>query len=195
MNKLKLILSAIFICIVIVLVVYLLGKFTTNKNNDTAVIKEIRSLNRLETSSFTIEKIIDKGNSGNIFQNLLFGNRVLLIAHGQVIGGFDLSNLSENSIQTNGKSITVNLPPPQILSVSLDEVQTRVYDRQKGILVNSGNDLESEARVSAVNAIRIAACEGGILASSSENAKKQLESILKSFGFTIITINVPVGNC
>lgn len=195
MNKLKLILSALFICTVIVLVVYLLGKFTTNKYNDTAVVKEIRSLSRLETSSYTVEKIIDKGNNGNIFQNLLFGNSILLIAHGQVIGGFDLANLSQDSIKTNGKSITINLPPPQILSVSLDESQTRVYDRQKGILANSKTDLESEARVSAINAIRKAACDGGILNNSSENAKKQLESILKSFGFTLITINIPIGNC
>lgn len=195
MNKIKLILSAIFICTVIVLVVYLLGKFTTNKYNDTAVVKEIRSLSRLETSSYTVEKIIDKGNNGNIFQNLLFGNSILLIAHGQVIGGFDLANLSQDSIKTNGKSITINLPPAQILSVSLDESQTRVYDRQKGILANSKTDLESEARVSAISAIRKAACDGGILNNSSENAKKQLESILKSFGFTLITINIPIGNC
>lgn len=195
MNKLKLILSAILTCTVIVLVVFFLGKFTANKYNDTSVIKEIRSLSRLETSSYTVEKIIDKGNNGNIFQNLLFGNSILLIAHGQVIGGFDLANLSQDSIKTNGKSITITLPPPQILSVSLDESQTRVYDRQKGILANSKTDLESEARVSAISAVRKAACDGGILTSSSENAKKQLESILKSFGFTEITINIPTGSC
>ncbi|MDO8610322.1 MAG: hypothetical protein Q7R95_07265, partial [bacterium] len=56
----------------------------TNINTSrTAVIKEMRNLQRIETASFTIEKIIDGGTSGNAFQQLLFGDKILLIAHGQ----------------------------------------------------------------------------------------------------------------
>ncbi len=195
MRKIKLIFVAFVICLVVITTVFLLGKWSTNRYNDTAVVKEIRSLNRWETASYTVEKIIDSGNSGNAFQQFLFGNRVLLIAHGQVIGGFDLSTLPDNSIHTNGKSITVNFPAPSILSVSLDEAQTRVYDKQKGLLVPENNNLESDARLKAVTAIRKAACDGGIISTTAENARKQLNSLLKSLGYKSITINIPQESC
>jgi hypothetical protein len=81
------------------------------------------------------------------------------------------------------------------LSTSLDESQTRVYDRQKGFLVPSTDNLESDARASAVEKIKQAACSGGILNQATENAKKELSSLLKSLGFTYIAINIPQGKC
>ena len=45
--------------------------FSFNTSSKT-VIKELRELNRLETASFTIEKVIDAGTNGNRFQEILF---------------------------------------------------------------------------------------------------------------------------
>jgi hypothetical protein len=161
----------------------------------TPLLKKIRNLNRWETASYSIEKIIDRGESGNVFQRVLFGNRILLIAHGEVVGGFDFASLTEDSVKIEGKSITINFPPPTILSTSLNESETRVYDRQQGLLVGSDNNLESDARVEAVSAIRGAACDGGILITTSENGRKHITSILSSFGFEKITVNIPGGSC
>lgn len=160
-----------------------------------AVIKEIRSLQRMETASFTIEKIIDGGTSGNTFQQLLFGDKILLIAHGQVIAGFDLSSISENDIVVKDKSIRMILPPPQILVTTLDNTQTRVYDRTRGILNPGDKDLESKAREAAQNSIREAACKGNILTEASNNARKQLSLFLSAFGFAEIIIDMPEGTC
>ncbi len=195
MKKIKFISLVILLCVVGALIAYFATVWTINSQKDTAVIQQIRTLNRWETSSYTIEQIIDNGTSGNIFQRFLFGNRILLIAHGSVTGGFDLANISNNSIHTDGKTITVTLPAPQILATSLDESQTRIYDRQKGLLVPENNNLESDARLSAVNKIRQAACTGGILQSASDNAKKQLTTMLQALGFVTITITIPQGHC
>jgi hypothetical protein len=194
-NKAKIVVVGLVGLIVIVIAVLVFRNLMINRANTTAVIREIRALNRWETASFTVEKIIDNGNSGNIFQQFLFGDRILLVAHGEVIGGFDLSGLSENDIKVDGTSITINLPSPKILSTTLNEDQTRVYDRQKGILVPSNDNLESEARVSAVTAIHQAACTEGILSVSSDNARKQLISILSAFKFSDIKINIPKASC
>ncbi len=195
MNRFKILIATIIICIVAIFLVIAITRWTTKQYNDAAIIQQIKALNRWETSTYTVEQIIDNGNSGNLFQQFLFGNRILLIAHGTVIGGFDLSNLQKSNININGSSITINLPAAQILSSSLNESQTRVYDRQKGILVPTNNNLESDARVSAMSKIRQAACSGGILTHASENAKKSLSSMLESLGFTHITINIPKSSC
>lgn len=166
-------------------------------NTDRAsVIKEMRALQRLETASFTIEKVIDGGTTGNnIFQQFLFGDKILLIAHGQVIAGFDLSQISEKDIEVDGTKLRVVLPPPQILVSTLDNTQTKVYDRQKGLLNPGEKDLESRARQAAEESIRKAACDGGILTQASDNARKQLTSLFTALGFTQISIDIPQGEC
>lgn len=186
---------AIFICIVLGVGIYFISRLNRNQQQNRAVILQIRTLNRWETASYTVQQIIDSGTSGNVFQQFLFGDRILLIAQGTVIAGFDLANISNASIHATGKSITLQLPAPEILSASLDESQTRVYDRQKGLLVPSNNNLESEARVTAVNKIQQAACSGGILTAASDNAKKQLTTMMQALGFTNIAITIPQGHC
>ncbi|HSX09930.1 MAG TPA: DUF4230 domain-containing protein [Candidatus Saccharimonadales bacterium] len=195
MKRFKLILIACIIVVIAGMILYFASLFSANQRQEAAVIEQIRTLNRWETSSYTIQQIIDSGNSGNVFQRLLFGDRILLVAQGTVVSGFDLSNISSKSIHINGKSVSVDLPAPEILSTSLDESQTKVYDRQKGLLVPSNDNLESEARASAVNKIRQAACTGGILTVASDNAKKQLTSMMQALGFSEITISVPQGHC
>lgn len=161
----------------------------------TAVVKQMRSLSRIETAVFTIEKVIDAGTTGgNIFQQFLFGDKILLIAHGQVIAGFDLSQVSDNDIKIEGKNVTIKLPPPQILVATLDNTQTKVYDRRQGLL--SDNDgLESQVRQAAEGSIRQAACDAGILQQASDNGRKQLTALLTSLGFESITFEIPAGSC
>lgn len=160
-----------------------------------AVIIQIRELSRLETASYRIEKIIEAGTSGNAIKEFLFGDRLLLIANGEVIAGIDLSKMEEEDIVIDGKTIEVNLPAPEILVSRLDNEKTRVYDRDRGVLNISDKDLETEARNEAEQSIRRAACEGGIMQEASDNARVQLTSLLKAFEFETVIVNIPSGNC
>lgn len=195
MNKIKLV--AIFVVLFVVgLMGFLLAKrFARTTQDRAAVVKSVRALSRWETSSYTLEKIIDSGSNGNVFQQFFFGNRILLIAHGEVIGGFDLSQFSAKDVAIHGSAIELTLPAPQIMVARIDNSQTRVYDRQKGLLVPSDNNLELDSLSAAQKSIQEAACKEGILTSASTNARSQLTSILSSFGFTNITIVIPPGHC
>lgn len=168
--------------------------YTYTASSET-VVKEMRSLNRLETATFTIEKIIDAGTSGNAFSQFLFGDRLLLIAHGEVIAGFDLSSLSSKDVQINGSNLRLTLPPPRVLVTKLDNDQTRVYDRRTGILSKGDKDLEANARSEAEKIITQAACQGDILSEASKNARSQLTTLFKSFSFTTVIITIPEGSC
>lgn len=187
----------IIFCILIVFIAGLIiyNSLFHSRLDTQAVVLELKSLNRWETASFSIEKVVDKGTDQNKFAQILFGNRILLVAHADVIAGFDLSNITSNSIAIQGKSITITLPPPQILVTRLDNSKTYVYDRQQGLLVPNSKDLESEARLSAENDIRESACKDGILTHASDFAKTQLIALLKGIGFTNITIIIPQGSC
>lgn len=198
--KINILLISISVLIFLLLMAWFLI-FRNNSNlkintDRATVIKEMRSLQRLETAIFSIEKIIDGGTTGeNIFQKFLFGDRILLIAHGQVIAGFDLSQVSDNDVEISDTNIHLTLPKPQVLVTTLDNTQTKVYDRQKGILNPGQKDLESEARKVAEESIKKAACDGGILRQASDNGRKQLTAFLLALGFNRISIDIPEGSC
>lgn len=199
-RKIKYFIISLGVLIIVCLLVWFLVKqYMSNnqiKTNRAAVIKQIQSLQRLETASFTIEKIINEGTTGdNVFQRLLFGDKILLIAHGQAIAGFDLALVSDKDIQVDRKNLRVILPAPQLLTVTLDNTQTRVYDRQRGILSTEGNDLETKARIAAEKSIRDAACQGNILQQAADNARKQLTASFYSLGFETVTIEIPFATC
>jgi len=161
----------------------------------TSVVKEIQSLNRLETASYTIEKIIEAGTDGNVFQEILYGDRLLLIAHGKVTAGVDLSKVQEDEVRISGDTLEIAIPAPEIFSVSLDNAKTKVYDRDQGFLSGGNKDLESQARQSAEESIRQAACQSNILNEAANNAKSRISDIYSLVGFQHITVSVPVGSC
>lgn len=196
----KYILFAIVAVLVVAGILYIVSFFKPKQQyaynlSSQTVIKELRSLSRLETASFTIEKVIDAGTSGNAFQQFLYGDQILLIAHGQIIAGIDLSKLGDNDVSISKQTIKLKLPAPEILVTTLDNGQTRVYDRRQGLLSKGDKNLESNARRVAVDTITDAACKGNILQNAGDNAKKQLTAFLKALGFTVVTIEIPEGSC
>lgn len=167
---------------------------TVNTSRDS-VIKEIQELGNLETASYSIEKIVEAGENRSAFQNLLFGDRILLIANGKIVAGVNMSAITQNDVTISGTELSINLPPPVILLSSLDNSKTKVYDRTKGILNQGDKDLESQARDEALKSITTAACQGGILVEAKENAVERVTQLFKFAGFTNVTINVPDGSC
>lgn len=154
----------------------------------SAVIERMRTLNRLETASFTIEKIIEAGTKGNRLTDFLFGDHILLVTHGEVTAGFDLSALTEKDIAVSGNKLTLRLPAPHIIATRLDNDQTKVFDRRTGIFSKGDLNLESEARQQAETAIAKAACDGKILEAANERGRQQLETLFKTAGFGEVAI-------
>jgi hypothetical protein len=160
-----------------------------------AVIKQVQSLSRLETASFSIDKIIEASTDYGQLKQFLFGDKLLLVAHGKVVAGFDLSKTKPEDFKGFGSRISINLPAPEIFSTIIDNSQTQVFDRSTGILSKGELNLEAKARQQAETSIHQAACDGGILDEATKNVKQQLELIFKSSGFTEVTITAPAGTC
>jgi hypothetical protein len=112
----------------------------------------------------------------------LFGDRLLLVAHGEVIAGVDLSKLSPDDLRVRDNVLYVSLPEPEIFVATLDNEQTYVYDRETGILTQRDINLESTARQAAEQAIREAALEDNILNQARVNAENYLHRLFIDIG-------------
>lgn len=170
---------------------------TTTLRDRGGTILQIRSLNRLETQSFAAERVIEaKVERGNPL-DLLLGDRLLLIASGEVIAGVDLSKLRDTDvvISADGKSIELKLPPSEIFVKRLDTDRTRVYDRQQGVLAPENKDLETQARAQAEGEILTAACESNIMQKAAADAQRSMEQFLKLIDFERVTVTSTAGPC
>lgn len=169
---------------------------TNIDDRQAAVVLEMRSLARLETMTFTVEKVITAEKGGNVFQDVLFGDKLLLIANGQVVAGVDLSQLREQDVQVSAdNNVRVTLPPSEIFIATLNNDETRVYDREQGLLSRGDAQLETKARQAAEASILQAACDQGILDQAATEARTQLEALLRLLDFTSVTVVAMAGEC
>lgn len=146
------------------------------------IIREVRSLARLETIQYTVEKVITAEVGQGDFA-FLFEDRLLLVAHGVVIAGIDLEKLAPEDMWLEGSVLNVRLPDAEVFVATLDNEKTYVYDRDTGILRKPLRDLETIARQAAEKKIRDAAIEDGILDIARQNAETYLSRLFFALGY------------
>ena len=149
--------------------------------NTSTVLKQVQTLSQLVTVKYVLEKVI-------VYEDVKwFGeNRVLLLAHGIVKAGVDLSQLKTSDVAIGEKKITIVLPREAITDVYLDDQKTEVIERTTGVLRHFDKDLEQNARRQAVDDIRRAAKLNGILKDARERAQAQLTVLFHQLGFETV---------
>lgn len=163
-------------------VAQLLNPTPTIMPDPVTIVHEVRSLARLETIQYSIEKVItaeiSQGQLG-----FLFGDRLLFVAHGTVIAGVDLGKLALEDVTVAGESVQIKLPAPEVFISTLDNDRSYVYDRETGILRRGDVNLETAARQAAEREILKSALEDGILDTARTNAENYLNRLLQSLGY------------
>jgi hypothetical protein len=150
------------------------------------VVEGIRDLNQLATVRWTESVLVTRESGGTQLERLLTGEKILLVAVGEVEAGVDLADLGQNDVQIDGEHVAIRLPEPEVLSSSLDEEKTAVYDRDRGLLSflqPDDDQLAEEARDEAVQRVEDAARENGILDQAKSNAEDSIRSFVTTLGF------------
>ena len=148
-----------------------------------AVVRRIQQLQRMETVVYSMDKIVVGQREGKILPDFLVGDRLLLLAQGQVVAGVDFSRLQLTDVSLDRKSIRVRLPAAEVFFTRLDSQNTRVYSRETGLLVPVDPTLETEVRQQAEQQLHDAALQDGILNTAQQNARTTLIGLLKGLGF------------
>ena len=162
---------------------YVTGRATTINVSSPSVVEKIRQLSRLETVVYSLDKIVDGKRDSPYLPDFLVGDKLLLIAHGEVIAGVDLGQLKAGDVSVNGDAVQVRLPAPQVLTTRIDNGRSRIYSRTTGLLVAADPNLESEVRLAAEEQITQAALSDGILDKARQNARTSVTALLYGFGF------------
>lgn len=182
-------------------VVQLIATPTPTIRDWGGAIQQMKNLNRLETQRFSIERVVEASTARGDALDMFLGERLLLIASGDVVAGVDLSKLTDRDviISPDGASVTLTLPASEIFSARLDNERTRVYDRQTRLITQltggQNPNLETQARQEAERQILAAACENGIMQRAAEEAKRSMEQFLRMLEFENVTVIATAGAC
>lgn len=146
------------------------------------IIHDVRSLARLETIQYSLEKVI-VAESGQGAFGFLFGDRLLFIAHGSVIAGIDLEKMEPEDLRVEEGVLYVQLPAAEVFVAVLDNDKSYIYDRELGALTKGNQQLETEARQVAEAEILASALQDNILDQAQINAENFLYRLFLDLGF------------
>lgn len=183
--------AALVATIVVIVVVRQLMDGGTALRSSPSVVTAVRDLARLESVEYHVERVIDLRDR----QSLLFGliktqDAILFVAVGQVTAGVDLNELAEEDVivdRDRGTAV-ITLPPARVHTVRLDNERSWVYARSTDVLAQRREDLETRARREAERTLEQAAIDTGILQRARSNAEHTVAALVRSLGYTTVTV-------
>ena len=138
-------------------------------------INEIRALARLETIQYSVSQVVShEVNQEHPLSTYLFGTKLLLQIHGSVIAGIDMEKIQPSDMRLQDGVLYVNLPPAEILAVTLDTNQMEVYTVQEGIFVDIDPNYVIQSLGVGQDRIMSVALDDGILVQAQRNAEAYL---------------------
>ena len=152
------------------------------------VLMEMQKLARLETARSNGQAVVT-GETTGVLPVFLAGDRLVLIAHGEVVAGLDLTQMKPGDVEVNGETARVHLPAAQVFHVRLDTAKSEVFERQTGIFSRPDRDLETQTRLEAEAKLREAALRKGLLETAQNNAQETVRSQLKMLGVNDVTFS------
>jgi hypothetical protein len=151
--------------------------------NTTTLLKKVQTLSQFVTVKYSLEKVV-------VLDDVKWygDSHVVLVAHGVVKAAINLDQLAPNDIEISGKKISMTLPRSRVVDAYLDDQRTQIVERYTGVLRVFDKDLEQNARRQAVEELRLAALQNGILNDASERARAQLTILLYQVGFSEVDL-------
>jgi hypothetical protein len=155
--------------------------FAPRWGDSRAIITQIKSLKQLVTVRYSIQRVV-----GLKEPKVPLGEEsILLMVRGEALAGVDLDGVRPRDISYSGwRTLTIKLPGAKLFNVFLDEKDTQVWDRQITWWtpwVAPDPDLEHQARLRALDDIRSAALNMGILDQAQKNAEIAIRDVLRDF--------------
>ncbi|RAJ97559.1 uncharacterized protein DUF4230 [Larkinella arboricola] len=139
----------------------------------TVVLQEVTELGKLELVKYRFKDIVEH----QLIREWLPNPKAVLIVEGEAVGCLDLTKITSEDITTQGDSLIVHLPDPELCSYKIDHRNSRVFNTEYTFFEEA--QLVSEAYRRAETQIRRAALNSGILEQTRQNADKILKPMLE----------------
>jgi hypothetical protein len=167
----------------------------TDRSQPTLLLS-IQDLSRFEAASGNFQEVIDVQKDRSYIPDIIFNERTLFVCVGSVDAYVDFTNIGSGDIvdSPDHKTVTINLPAPQLEKPNIDHEKSYVFATQQGIVNKIGDIFSSnpnkERELYMLGEQRIAqgARDSGLADRAAGNTRQMLTQMLRSLGYTTITI-------
>lgn len=169
----------------------------TTDRSGPVVLKSIQDLNRFVAAEGNFQVLVDLQENKRFIPDVIFNERTLFIGAGSVEAYVDFSGLGEGTVveSPDHKSVTINLPAPQLSKPNIDHDNSYVFAQERGITNRIGDlfggdpNRQQQLYQLAEQKIAEAAQKGELARRAEANTRAMLEGMLHSLGYENVTIN------
>lgn len=171
------------------------GKQQTDRSQP-ALLKSIQDLSRFTAAQGNFEQVVDLKEDRKYIPDFLLNHRTLFIAVGTVDAYVDFSQISQGAIvqSSDGKSVQIKLPAPQLTEPNLNLDKSYVFAEQRGLwnrvsdAFGGDTNRQQQTYKLAKDKLAAAAKDTELLQRAQDNTRKMLEGLLRSLGFQTVTV-------
>jgi len=150
-----------------------------------APLAELATVHYRSIAEVSNEKIPD-----DVRKHLGAKERIVMLVYGDVKAGFDLSKMGEDDVWVDGARVQLVLPPPEILSASIDFDRSHIVSYDRSFFLGNDPELEQATLSMGKEAIIRSALEGDILEMARQFGQLYFENYLRSLGFDEVQVIV-----
>jgi hypothetical protein len=160
------------------------------------LLQSVRDLSRYVAAEGNFQVVIDLERNRRYVPEFLLNERTLLVGAGRVEAYVDFAAIADGAVTESAdrKSAEIRLPAPQLGEPSLDLENSYVFAEERGLLNRLGEvfggdpNRQRDAYQLAEERIAAAARDAGLVKRAEENTRKMLEGLLRSLGYTTVTV-------
>ena len=154
----------------------------------TTVLDRIQTLSDVVTTRYNYSSLVQSQRDMPGLLNALYGDKLLMVAVGHINAGIDMTKVTASNITRQGDSMTIRLPPPQLLDCFLDEKASYIVSRDTGLFAKPAPNLDQEARRYAVAQFRDTAINADIYSEVQTHAQTVVQDFVTSLGIKQVTV-------
>ncbi len=169
----------------------------------TPLLLALDDLAEYHAASADLQVMVDLEVDTPWVPSAISGERVTFLATGTADAYVDFDGLDAGAVtlSADGTSATIVLPAPELAEVRIDPEQSRVVDRDRGLVERIGGALaddpvdDSGLYALAERRLGAAAAASDVLDRAEENTRDMLTSLARSLGVEEVTVEVdaPAG--
>jgi len=169
----------------------------TTDRSGPVLLESVKDLSRYVASEGNFQVLVDLQENKRLIPDLLFNDHTLFVGVGTVDAYVDFAHIGDGAVvvSPDGKSVTINLPAPQLETPSLDVDKSYTFAEDKGLvnkigdLVGSDPNKQQQLYQLAKDKIAAAANDSELRDRAQKNTRAMLESLMKGLGYERVTVN------
>jgi hypothetical protein len=163
----------------------------------TPLLLALEDLHEYHAASGTFQVVVDREVDTRYVPSVISGERVTFLATGTADAYVDFEGLDAGrvTLSPDGTEATITLPAPRLDEVRIDPAESRVLDRDRGLLERVGDALgdnptdDSALYALAEDRLDDAAAGSDLLQRAEDNTRAMLTGLARSLGVDEVEVS------